>query len=65
MMYVCTTQVEMPGEPKMKKFEDWQKKATVYYNSFKNAKVGASCISTPLHHHVHTHYTNDTSKTRI
>lgn len=28
----------MPGEPKLKKFEDWQKKATIYYNSFKNAK---------------------------
>jgi hypothetical protein len=32
-------QVEMPGEPKFKKFEEWQKKASVYYNSFKNAKV--------------------------
>ena len=31
-------QVEMPGEPKYKKFEDWQKKGTVYYNSFKGAK---------------------------
>ena len=31
----------MPGEPKLKKFEDWQKKATIYYNSFKNAKVCA------------------------
>merc|ERR1712216_598777 len=30
--------VEMPGEPKYKKFEDWQKKGTVYYNSFKGAK---------------------------
>ena len=28
----------MPGEPKYKKFEDWQKKGTVYYNSFKGAK---------------------------
>ena len=49
----------------MKKFEDWQKKATVYYNSFKNAKVGASRISTSLHHHVHTHHNNGTSKTII
>ena len=36
-----TMQVEMPGEPKQKKFEDFQKKGTIYYNSFKNAKVQA------------------------
>ena len=53
----------MPGEPKMKKFEDWQKKATVYYNSFKNAKVGASCMTTCLH--ANTHHANGTSKTRM
>ena len=29
----------MPGEPKYKKFDDWQKKGTIYYNSFKNAQV--------------------------
>ena len=37
--HLCCTQVEMPGEPKLKKFEDWQKKASVFYNSFKGAKV--------------------------
>lgn len=36
-------QVEMPGEPKFKKFDDWQKKATIYYNSFVNAKVCSVC----------------------
>jgi len=29
----------MPGEPQYKKFDDWKKKATIYYNSFKGAKV--------------------------
>lgn len=40
----CT--VEMPGEPKYKKFEDWQKKASIYYNSFKAAKrtIPAGCL---------------------
>ena len=32
----CT--VEMPGEPKAKKFEDWKKKAEPFLAGFKNAK---------------------------
>jgi len=32
----CT--VEMPNEPKCKKFDDWKKKAEVNYASYKNAK---------------------------
>jgi len=32
----CT--VEMPDEPKCKKFEDWKKKAEPFFNSFKAAK---------------------------
>ena len=32
----CT--VEMPGEPKCKKFEDWKKKSEAFLASFKNAK---------------------------
>eukprot|EP00960_Hanusia_phi_P043219 755938-Hanusia_phi.AAC.5 len=30
--------VEMPGEPKAKKFEDWKKKSEPFYDCFKNAK---------------------------
>jgi len=32
----CT--VEMPDEPKCKKFDDWKKKAEPFFNSFKAAK---------------------------
>ena len=39
----------MPGDPKFKKFEEWQKKATVYYNSFKNAKVPQYFLSFAVH----------------
>lgn len=43
--------VEMPLEPKIKKFEDWEKKCKDYYGSFKGAKrtvvKGAAVIAVP------------------
>jgi len=43
--------VDMPGEPKIKKFEDWEKKQKDFYNSFKSAKrtivKGAAVIAVP------------------
>ena len=43
--------VEMPGEPKCKKFEDFEKKCAPFFNSFKSSKrsipKGASIISVP------------------
>jgi len=43
--------VEMPNEPKCKKFEDWEKKAAPFLNSFKSSKraipKGASIIAVP------------------